>query len=81
MLAARDIAHPTLGGSWITGSLLFNDFPTLHSLVLGNGGGLSGWKLDLPFATPDGANIFSDKNQAWYGSILWSIKAKADKGM
>lgn len=69
------------GGSWITGSLYFNNFPTLHDLVLGNGKDLSGWKLDLPFATPDGTNLFSDKNQAFYGSILWSVRAKAEKGM
>ncbi|KXN90656.1 Lysophospholipase 2 [Leucoagaricus sp. SymC.cos] len=69
------------GGSWITGSLFFNDFPTLHNLVLGDGNTLDGWKLDLPFATPDGSDLFSKKNQAWYGSIIWSIIAKAQKGI
>lgn len=69
------------GGSWITGSLFFNDFPTLHNLVLGDGSTLDGWKLDLPFATPDGSNLFSDNNQYFYGSIIWSIMAKAQKGI
>ncbi|KAJ3553109.1 hypothetical protein NP233_g12725 [Leucocoprinus birnbaumii] len=69
------------GGSWTTGSLFFNDFPTLHNLVLGNGNTLDGWKLDLPFVTPDGTNIFSTDNQYFFGSIIWSIMAKAQKGI
>lgn len=69
------------GGSWVTGSLLFNDWPDILDLVFGNGDNFSGWLLDLPFATPDGDDIFSDDNQYFFGSILWSVKAKADAGM
>ena len=70
-----------LGGSWFTGSLLMNDWPTIPDLVYGNGGDLTGWLLDLDLVTPDGIDIFSDQNQAFYGSILWSVVAKANKGM
>jgi lysophospholipase len=78
----RAVAHlKYLGGSWITGSLYFNDFPTLHDLVLGIGDSLDGWTLDFAFATPDGTNVFSSLNQAWYGSLLWGVRAKADTGM
>ncbi|KAF4620337.1 hypothetical protein D9613_000636 [Agrocybe pediades] len=69
------------GGSWITGSLSFNDWPTTDDLVFGNGKELSGWLLDIPFVTPDGDNIFSDKNQAFYGSLLWSVVSKANQGI
>lgn len=69
------------GGSWITGSLFFNNWPTIKDLVYGNGDGLDGWKLDLPFVSPDGDDIFSDDNQYFYGSILWSVIAKAQAGM
>ncbi|KAG7446364.1 phospholipase B [Guyanagaster necrorhizus] len=69
------------GGSWVTGSLFFNNFPTINDLVFGNGDDLAGWLLDLPFATPDGTDIFSDNNQYFFGSILWSIMAKANAGV
>ncbi|KAG6830791.1 hypothetical protein H0H92_014640 [Tricholoma furcatifolium] len=70
-----------LGGSWITGSMYFNNWPTMNDMVLGNGGDMEGWLLDIPFVTPDGDDIFSDNNQAFYGSILWSVIAKASKGI
>ncbi|KAF8906593.1 phospholipase B [Gymnopilus junonius] len=69
------------GGSWVTGSLLFNDWPMADDLVFGNGNELDGWLLDLPFVTPDGDNLLSDKNQAFFGSILWSVIAKAGQGV
>jgi len=71
----------SLGGSWITGSIFFNNFPGFNDLVFGNGNDLGGWLLDLPFATPDGTDIFSEKNQYFFGSILWSVMAKAGTGM
>jgi hypothetical protein len=37
--------------------------------------------LDIPFVTPDGINLFSDENQWFFGSILWSVMAKAQAGM
>ncbi|KAF8993709.1 phospholipase B [Cyathus striatus] len=69
------------GGSWVTGSLFFNNWPTIKDLVYGNGNDLSGWQLDIPFVTPDGDNVLSENNQYFYGSILWSIMAKANKGI
>ncbi|KAJ7084311.1 phospholipase B [Mycena belliarum] len=69
------------GGSWVTGSLFFNNWPTIKDLVFGNGGNLDGWKLDLPFVSPDGDNVFSKDNQYFYGSILWSVIAKAQAGI
>ncbi|KAI0268896.1 phospholipase B [Gloeopeniophorella convolvens] len=69
------------GGSWLTGSLYTNDFPTIRDLVYGNGGNLSGWLLDLALATPAGDDVFSDDNQDWYGSLLWSVVAKGNAGI
>src|SRR6266478_515002 len=68
---------PHLGGSWLTGSLYMNDLPTIKDLVYGNGDNKDGWQLHLPLASPDSENIFSTENQYWYGSILWSVFAKA----
>ena len=62
----------------MTGSLFFNDFPTIEDLVFGNDK-LSGWILDLDLATPDGLDLFSDDNQYFFGSILWSVIAKANQ--
>lgn len=61
--------------------MVFNDFPLIDDLVFGNGGNLSGWLLDLPFVTPDGDDILSDLNQAFFGSILYSIIAKDAQGV
>ncbi|KAF8650407.1 hypothetical protein AX16_005214 [Volvariella volvacea WC 439] len=69
------------GGSWVLGSLIFNDWPTVPDLVFGNGQDLSGWLLDFPLVTPDGINLFSDDNQAFFGSVLWSVMAKALSGI
>ncbi|KAJ6609839.1 phospholipase B [Mycena sp. CBHHK59/15] len=69
------------GGSWVTGSLFFNNWPTIPDLVYGNGGDLDGWLLDLSFVTPDGDNLFSQDNQYFFGSILWSVISKAQTGI
>jgi lysophospholipase len=58
-----------------------NDFPTISDLVFGNGNNLSGWLLDLALATPDGNAVFSEQNQYFYGSILWSVIAKGNTTM
>ncbi|OCH93717.1 phospholipase B [Obba rivulosa] len=64
------------GGSWLTGSVYFNNFPNITDMVYGNDE-LSGWILDLDLATPDGFDLFNDENQHFYGSIVWSVMAKA----
>ncbi len=70
------------GGSWLTGSLYMNDFPTIADLVFGNGNDLQGWLLDIPLFAPDGLNasVFSERNKEFYGSILSSVFAKAGTG-
>ena len=65
----------------MTGSLFMNNWPKPYDLVLGNDQGLNGWLLDLDLVTPDGINIFSEGNQYFFGSIIWSIMAKANTGM
>ncbi|KAG5650185.1 hypothetical protein H0H81_000391, partial [Sphagnurus paluster] len=69
------------GGSWFTGSMFFNNWPTIYEMVMGNGHDKDGWLLDLSLATPGGINLFSKKNQAFFGSILWSVIAKAHRGI
>ncbi|KZT22215.1 phospholipase B [Neolentinus lepideus HHB14362 ss-1] len=69
------------GGSWITGSLYLNNWPTIKDMVFGNGGNLSGWLLDLNLAAPAGVDLFNEDNQYFFGSLLWSIEAKAMKGL
>lgn len=49
--------------------------------MFGNGNNLTGWLLDIAFATPDGDDVFSEYNQYFFGSILWSVMSKADTGM
>ncbi|KZP22028.1 phospholipase B [Athelia psychrophila] len=68
------------GGSWLTGSLALNDWPTISDLVYGNGGDLSGWLLDMDIVIPDGINVFNEDNSDFFGSLLASIKAKASQG-
>ncbi|KAH9985800.1 phospholipase B [Russula compacta] len=69
------------GGSWVTGSVYMNDFPTVKDMVFGNGDNMDGWLLDLPLATPSGDDVFSQGNQEWYGSILQSVFAKGSTGI
>ena len=65
----------------MTGSMYFNNWPTVDDMIFGNGNDLEGWLLDLDLATPDGDNLFDDENQYFFGSILWSIMAKANTGL
>ncbi|KAG7448332.1 phospholipase B [Guyanagaster necrorhizus] len=69
------------GGSWFISSLYSNDFPTVQDLIFGNGNERAGWLLDLDLFLPDGVDIFNEDNQAYYGSIMWSVIAKASKGI
>ncbi|PPQ70690.1 hypothetical protein CVT24_000172 [Panaeolus cyanescens] len=69
------------GGSWTIGSLVFNDFPLIHDLVFGTENESDGWLLDIPLVTPDGDDVLSSSNQAFYGSILQSVISKAKAGI
>jgi lysophospholipase len=61
--------------------MILNDWPTSNELVFGNGDSSAGWLLDLNLAVPGGADLLSQDNQWFYGSLIWSIMAKAQMGM
>lgn len=69
------------GGSWALSSMYSYGWPDIQEMVLGNNKGLPGWMLDLFLAIPDGVNVFSEKNQAFYGSVLSGVEAKDKTGM
>ncbi|KAH0827839.1 phospholipase B [Lanmaoa asiatica] len=66
------------GGSWLTASLMLNDWPTPSALVYGDGAGLSGWMLDMDLVSPSSFNPGDGNNQEYWGSILASVEAKAN---
>lgn len=66
-----------LGGSWLLGSLLMNDWPSLQELVYGNEAGLSSWMLDLDLIVPS-PSPEDNNNQAYWGSILASVDSKSN---
>ena len=51
-----------IGGSWVMGSLVMKDFPTVKDMVYQTAD-RDGWMLDLDLAAPDGFNLFNDDNQ------------------
>ncbi|KAH7919355.1 phospholipase B [Leucogyrophana mollusca] len=71
--------HP--GGSWLAGSLILNDWPSIPDLVYGNGGDLPGWMLDLDLIAPDSIDTSDPNNMAFYGDILADVTAKAKSGL
>ncbi|KAF9491645.1 FabD/lysophospholipase-like protein [Pleurotus eryngii] len=58
----------------------FSKYRQITDLVFGNKD-LPGWLLDLDLVLPDGINMFDDKTQAYFGSILSSAVAKPAAGM
>ncbi|KDQ57464.1 hypothetical protein JAAARDRAFT_130109 [Jaapia argillacea MUCL 33604] len=70
LLQVSSYISSTSGGAWLTGSLLFNNWPTITDLVYGNGRDTNGWMLDVPITVPDGFNVFSAKNQIFYDRLL-----------
>ena len=70
-----------VGGSWLTASMMMNDWPSPSSLVYGDSGGLSGWMLDLDLIAPSSISLGDGDNQAYWGSILASVEAKANAPM
>lgn len=69
------------GGSWLTGSLYLNDFPMIRDLVLGNGGSLNGWLLDLHLLAPNGSNPLTEENAAYYGIVADGANEKTKRGI
>ena len=60
---------------------MLNDWPSPSALVYGDSGGLSGWMLDWDLVAPSSINLGDGDNQAYWGSILASVEAKANTSM
>ncbi|KAG2150555.1 phospholipase B [Suillus clintonianus] len=81
LLQVASYLSASSGGSWLLGSLLMNDWPSLLELVYGNGGNLSSWLLDLDLIVPSSPLVSDGGNQAYWGSILASVESKATTGV
>jgi lysophospholipase len=81
MYALMMLTTGILGGSWLLGSLLLNDWPSITELVYGNGGNLSSWMLDLDLIVPSSPSMTDSNNQEYWGSILASVESKANNGL
>lgn len=81
LLQVASYLSASSGGSWLLGSLLMNDWPSINELVYGNGGNLSSWMLDLDLIVPSSALISDSNNQEYWGSILASVESKANNGL
>ena len=60
------------GGSWLVSSMLFNEFPDIRDLVLGNtdtGGSLNGWLLERDLLQPN-PNSTDPQNAHYYAYVL-----------
>ncbi|KAG0707370.1 phospholipase B [Suillus ampliporus] len=81
LLQVASYLSASSGGSWLLGSLLMNDWPSLQELVYGNGGDLSSWMLDLDLIVPSAPSVSDNNNQAYWGSILANVESKANNGI
>ena len=61
--------------------MYMNDYPTLQDLVFGSGNDSQGWLLDHPLVTPDGSNVVSKNNKAFFDSVFLSVETKARMGL
>ena len=64
------------GGSWLVSSMLFQNFPDMFDLVLGNtdkGGQINGWFLEKDLVLPNGANPSDQRNQEYIGYVVFVI--------
>ena len=53
--------------------MLFNDFPGVHELVLGDtdkGGSLNGWLLEKDLLLPNGPNASDPLNALYFGYVF-----------
>ncbi|KAG1723798.1 phospholipase B [Suillus lakei] len=81
LLQVASYLSASSGGSWLLGSLLMNDWPSIQDLVYGNGGTLSSWMLDLDLIVPSSPSVSDGNNQEYWGSILASVESKANTGI
>lgn len=81
LLQVASYLSASSGGSWLLGSLLLNDWPSITELVYGNGGNLSSWMLDLDLIVPSSPSMTDSNNQEYWGSILASVESKANNGL
>jgi len=70
-----------IGGAFLAGSMVTNDWPSPGDLVYGNAPSLSGWMLDLDLIAPSSIDVSDKENQEYWGSILASVQAKASAPM
>ena len=64
------------GGSWLVSSMLFQSYPDMFDLVLGNtdkGGEINGWLLEKDVTLPGGPNPNDPKNQQYLGCVIGVI--------
>ncbi|KAG2146011.1 phospholipase B [Suillus bovinus] len=78
LLQVASYLSASSGSSWLLGSLLMNDWPSITELVYGNGRNFSGWMLDLDLIVPSSPLVNDRNNQEYWGSILASVESKAD---
>ncbi|KAG1895501.1 phospholipase B [Suillus fuscotomentosus] len=81
LLQVASYLSASSGGSWLLGSLLMNDWPSINELVYGNGENLSSWIVDLDLIVPSSPSVSDGKNQEYWGSILASVESKANNGL
>jgi len=81
LLQVASYLSASSGGSWLLGSLLMNDWPSITGLVYGNGGNLSSWMSDLDLIVPSSPLVSDSHNQEYWGSILASVESKANNGL
>jgi hypothetical protein len=63
---------PIIGGAWAQTSFIFNNFPRVTDLVLGNAKlNESGWLLQLDLVSPGGQNLTAPGNQAFIGQSFF----------
>lgn len=70
-----------IGGAWLAGGMVANDWPNPRDLVYGDGQGLSGWMLDMDLVAPSSISVHDVDNQDYWTSVLDSVSAKAESSM
>lgn len=63
------------GGNWMVGSIVFNNWSSVHELI-GNDEGI--WNIEKPLYAPFGTNIMS--NYKYWTNIIDEVKQKFENG-